>query len=228
MTSAEFAEPTRRYAHAVLGDDVEYAAMILHRSNLQAGAALRADAVLRREQITVHLPLTRVFEDLAPRLVDLDQDGAPEVMVVESDAQKGAQLAIYDANGTKVAATPHIGTRFRWLAPIGAADLDGDGYMEIAYIDRPHLAKTLRIWRFRDGALEPIVSTPGLTNHSIGEDFITSGIRDCGHGPEIVTANANWSRIMVSTLKGDQIQIRDIGAFDPKTRLTAALSCELN
>ena len=228
VTSAEFAAPTRRYAHAVLGDDVEYAALILHRSNLNADPALGSHAIMRREHITIRLPLTRVFEDLVPRLVDLDQDGAPEVIVVESDAQKGAQLAIYDASGTKMAATPHIGTRFRWLAPIGAADLDGDGYMEIGYIDRPHLAKTLRIWQFRDGALEPIASTPGLTNHRIGEDFITSAIRDCGQGPEIVTANANWSRIMVSTLEGDQIQTRDIGAFDPKTRLTAALACEVN
>ena len=228
VTSAEFAEPTLRYAHAVLGDDVEYGALILHRSNLKAGTALRSNAVLRREKITIRLPLTRVFEDLAPRLVDLDDDGAPEVMVVESDAQKGAQLAIYDASGTKIAATPHIGTRFRWLAPIGAADLDGDGHIEVAYVDRPHLAKTLRIWRFREGALEQVASTPGLTNHRIGEDFITSGIRNCGQGPEIVTANANWSRIMVSTLEDGQIRTRDIGAFDPKTRLTAALACEVN
>ena len=219
MTSAEFAEPTRRYAHAVLGDDVEYGALILHRTYADGTKA---------DGLSIRLPISSVFEDLVPRLADLNKDGTPEIVVVESDAQKGAQLAIYDANGTKVAATPHIGTRFRWLAPIGAADLDGDGYMEIAYIDRPHLAKTLRIWRFRDGALEPIASTPGLTNHRIGEDFITSGIRDCGHGPEIVTANANWSRIMVSTLEGDQIQTRDIGAFGPATRLGPALSCELN
>jgi hypothetical protein len=46
-----------------------------------------------------------------------------------------------------LAATPHIGSANRWLAPIGAADLDGDGRVEIAYVDRPHLARTLRIWR---------------------------------------------------------------------------------
>lgn len=213
VTSAEFTDPTRRYAHGVLGDDVEYGALVLYR----AGGP-----------ITVRLPSSQVFEDLAPRLVDIDADVAPEVMVVISDAQKGAQLAIYDADGTKIAATPHIGTRFRWLAPIGAVDLDGDGHTEVAYIDRPHLAKTLRIWRFRDGALEAVGSTPGLTNHRIGEDFITSGIRDCGQGPEVVTANANWSRIMVSTLTDGQIQTRDIGAFDPVTRLGPALACDIN
>ena len=41
---------------------------------------------------------------------------------------------------------------FTLLAPLGAADLDGDGKIELAYIDRPHLAKILRIWRFDDGA----------------------------------------------------------------------------
>lgn len=225
VTSAEFAEPTRRYAHAVLGDDVEYAALVLHRSHLKAAPALRSDAVPRLDQIKIRLPLNRVFEDLAPRLVDLDNDGAPEVLVVESDAQMGAQLAIYDADGTKIAATPHIGTRFRWLAPIGAADLDGDGHIEIAYIDRPHLAKTLRIWRFENGALTEVASLPGLTNHRIGEDFITSGIRECGAGPELVTVSANWRRVIVSNLEGGAIRTRDLGAFDPVQRLTPVLNC---
>ncbi len=103
--------PTDRYPHGVLGDELEWGALILE---LDSGTR-----VLR-------LPANRVFEDTAPRLVDLEGDGAPEVVVVESDASAGARLAVYDADGL-VAATPFIGTRFRWLAPVGAADLDGDG-----------------------------------------------------------------------------------------------------
>jgi len=148
----------------------------------------------------------------------------PEVIVVESHAQLGAQLAIYDESGTKIAATPHIGTRFRWLAPIGAADLDGDGYTEIAYIDRPHLAKTLRIWRYKEGALAEIASLPGLTNHRIGEDYISGGLRDCGETPELITASADWSRIISVTYDKGWAK-SDLGPFTGRQSVNQALQC---
>ncbi len=138
ITSATYTEPTTRYAHGVLGDAIEYGAIELV---LDTGSKL----ILR-------LPEERVFEDLEPRVQDLDGDGSAELIVIESHRDLGARLAVYDAQGF-VAATPYIGRSNRWLAPLGAADLDEDGAMELAYIDRPHLAKTLRIWRFKDRAL---------------------------------------------------------------------------
>jgi len=201
ITSARFTEPTPRYAHGVLGDDIEFGTLEITVEN-SAPQSFVAQPVYRRSVVTIQLPLDRVFEDLSPRLADVDLDGANEVIVVESSVHTGAQLAIYDTRGEKIAATPHIGTRFRWLAPIGAADLDGDGHVEIAYIDRPHLAKTLRIWRYKDSwnyndrKFTEIASLPGLTNHQIGDDFITGGIRDCGFGPELIVVNADWQEIV--------------------------------
>lgn len=224
VVSARYSEPTTRYGHAVLGDDVEYGALVLELENT-GSAGLSAKAVRRTSELLIRLPLDHVFEDTAPRLADVDGDGSPEVLVVETDVAQGAQLAIYDARGRKIAATPHIGTRNRWLAPVGAADLDGDGHAEIAYVDRPHLAKTLRIWRFRDGALAEVASRAGLTNHRIGEDFITSGIRDCGQGPELVMVSGDWRRIMAARLREGGIRTRDIGRFSPSTGLAAALAC---
>ena len=223
IVSAQFAEPTTRYAHAVLGDDVEYARLVIE---VETAATLgEPKAVLKRGLSTVDLPLTRVFEDIAPRLWDVTGDGLPEVVVIETDMARGAQLAIYDARGTKIAATPHIGQPHRWLAPIGAADLDGDGQIEIAYIDRPHLAKTLRIWRFHRGKLEEVATADGLTNHRIGEGFITSGQRDCGEGAEILTVDADWRRVMASLLREGAIESRDLGPYDPQLGLDPALSC---
>ncbi len=216
IIEARFTEPTKRYAHGVLGDDVEYGALELRVETRGSDSA----QTLR----TIRLPQDRVFEDLSPRLVDMDSDGTPEVVVVESHAQFGAQLAIYDESGTKIAATPHIGTRFRWLAPIGAADLDGDGYTEIAYIDRPHLAKTLRIWRYKDGALAEIASLPRLTNHRIGEDYISGGLRDCGETPELITASADWSRIISVTFNSGWTT-SDLGPFTGRQSINQALKC---
>ena len=210
IVSAEYANPTDRYAHGILGDAIEWGALQI---TTDTG---RRDFVL---------PEARVFEDVAPRLADLDGDGAPEVVVVETLNTAGAQLAIYDETG-KIAATPHIGQTNRWLAPIGVADLDGDGLMEIAYIDRPHLAKTLRVWRFVEGALVPVADLPGLTNHRIGESDIGGGIRDCGEGPEMITASADWSRVMATSLSNGVLTTRDVGRHVDRSSFAAALACQ--
>lgn len=208
--SAVYDAPTRRYPHGVLGDDVEYGALVIRTKG---------------QEITIHLPQDRVFEDLAPRLADLDHDGVPEIVTIESQAQTGAQLAVYDLAGQKIAATPHIGTRNRWLAPAGIGDLDGDGHVEIAYVDRPHLAKTLRIWRFTDGSLTEIATLPGLTNHRIGEDFISGGLRDCGDRPELILASADWRRIVSVRYDPQGWQHSDLGPFTGRQSLETARSC---
>ena len=212
LIEAEYTQPTTRYAHGVLGDDIEYGSLKL----TFAGS---------RNVWEVHLPQSRVFEDITPRLVDVDKDGQDEVVVVESDQYLGARLAIYNANGL-IAATPFIGRSNRWLAPIGAADLDGDGYLEIAYIDRPHLAKTLRIWRFSDGKLKEVTSEKGFTNHRIGWDHIPGGIRDCGQGPEMIVATADWSEIASVRLSHNgTLSLNLIENYDGPESLNSALDC---
>ena len=198
IVSANYTLPTTRYDHAILGDAIEYGALDLR---LDDGRNLR-----------LTLPENRVFEDIAPRLADLDGDGAPEVIVVETDLGRGARLAVYGAAGL-IAATPFIGRTHRWLAPIGAADLDGDGRVEIAYIDRPHLARTLKVWRFHDGRLTLVAKLGGLTNHQIGQDHITGGIRTCGQTPEIITLNAGWTQVMATRLQAGRLQSRALGPF---------------
>lgn len=210
IAGARYAAPTTRYAHEVLGDAVEWGALILTLSN---GQALR-----------IVLPETSVFEDVTPRLADVDGDGDAEVVAVESSLSRGARLAIYDETGL-VAATPHIGRAHRWLAPVGAADLDGDGHVELAYVDRPHLARVLRIWRFRDGGLHHLADAPGFTNHRIGWDFIAGGLRDCGEAPELVTASGDWTRILAARLANGRIETRDLGTYDGPESLEAALDC---
>lgn len=225
ISAARFVDPTGRYTHGVLGDAIEYGGLEL-RIETSRSASLSQDAAARQSTIRITLPLSRVFEDIAPRLVDMDGDGTMEVIVVETDIATGAQLAIYDARGRKITATPHIGQTNSWLAPVGAMDLDGDGYVEIAYIDRPHLARTLRIWRYRAGTLTQIASRDGLTNHKIGWDHIPGGIRSCHDAPEIITADVNWTRIIATSLDGARLISRDFGPYDGPDSLNAALACD--
>lgn len=211
VISAAYTEPTTRYDHGILGDAIEWGALELTLTDAR--------------KITLRLPQTHVFEDTAPRLVDVDLDGQNEVMVVETSLQFGARLAIYGADGL-VAATPNIGRTHRWLAPIGAADLDGDGRVEIAYIDRPHLARRLTIWRFEDGALTRVATRDGLTNHAIGQDNIGGGLRDCGNGIEMITASGDWARVIATRLVNDALVSRDLGPHTGRADLNAALDCQ--
>ncbi|MDA7424860.1 FG-GAP repeat domain-containing protein [Thalassococcus lentus] len=218
IEAARYEGATDRYPHAVLGDALEWHTLVVRLSD---GRSLKA----RYERPVV-------FEDLEPRLFDMDADGQPEVMVIESHETQGARLAFWglvDGALAPLATTPWIGTRFRWLAPLGAADLDGDGVMEFAYVDRPHLAKTLRVWRYvPDGAgkvrLEPVASQAGFSNHRIGWDYIEGGIRDCGRGPEMVLASGNWRSVQIVRWDGMDLRSEAVSDYSA-TAISKALAC---
>ena len=211
IVKAEYADPTDRYGHGVLGDDIEYGALRLTLS----------DGKVRR----FVLPETLVFEDVVPRVVDVGGPLGPEVIVVESSNTKGGRLVVYGADG-RLARTPFIGRAFRWLAPVGADDLDGDGAVEIVFVDRPHLAKTLRIWRFDGEGLTEVAALKGVTNHRIGEDYISGGIRDCGDGPEMIVADANWQNIVAVQFDGQAVSSKILAKFRGRESFAKVLDCK--
>ena len=225
ILSATFTEPTTRYAHGVLGDAVEWGSL-----EVEVGARVEGGLFTGSRSLTYGftLPDRLVYEDLEPRLWDVNGDGAPEVVVVLTDRDQGASLVIIGLEDDKpvvIASTPHIGQSNRWLAPVGAADLDGDGAVEIAFVDRPHLARTLRVWRLRDDSFTEVAAIEGLTNHRIGDDFIQSGLRDCGAGPQFVMASADWSRVMAVALEDGRLTTSDLGAYVDRSSIDAALGC---
>ncbi|MFN7225235.1 MAG: FG-GAP repeat domain-containing protein [Paracoccaceae bacterium] len=198
IASARLVDPTDRYDHAVLGDALEWAGLEM---TLSDGRRLR-----------VTLPDSHVFEDVTARVADFDGDGRTEVMVVETSLRQGASLAIYDATG-KRAATPYIGQPHRWLSPAGWGDFDGDGRTEIAYIDRPHLKKSLVFVRFDGTDLIEIVRAPGFTNHRIGDSDISGGTRSCPGSDSLIVASADWARALAVTLGSQGVTATDIGPW---------------
>ena len=224
---ATLAGPTERYPHNVLGDIPAFGELIVE-------VALCADCPEPRRIAHLTLPESRVFEDIAPRLWDITGDGRPEVVLVESDAALGARLTVWTLRAPgaqaghlirRLAATPFIGTRFRWLAPVGAADFTGDGQAEIAYVETPHLGKTLRLVRRQSDRLVELAAHPGVTNHRIGDPFIAGGLRDCGAGPEVILARADWSRAVALRFRTDRFIETDLGPIAGPEGLSAHLTC---
>ena len=148
---------TGRYGHGILGDAIEAAGVGIER----------ADGTFSYYE----LPDEAVYEDRRARLFDLDGDGADEVVVVKSYLNAGAALAVLEATGAALepaAEGDPIGISNRWLNPAGAADFDGDGAPEVAYVETPHIGGTLRLFAYADGRLTQEAAARGFSNHAIG------------------------------------------------------------
>jgi hypothetical protein len=176
IAEAWFADPTTRYRHYVLGSRYEAASLAVR---LRDGSTRK-----------LTLPESSVFEDRQPRLADLDGDGVDEVVVVHSYLDRGAALAVVALRNGKldiVAETPPTGRPNTWLNPAGVADFDGDGQLDVAYVQMPHVLGLLRVWTLRQGQFVEIAQTRGASNHVAGSphlgmaavaDFDGDGVAD--------------------------------------------------
>ena len=159
IAAAWFSGPVDRYRHSPFGTDK-------HPSVLTVSMA--DHRVLR-----LPLPPDSVFEDRVPRIVDIDGDGQDEIVVIRSYMKKGSALAIVSAAGGQLAIlaeTPAIGVPFRWLNPVGFADFDGDGKIDIALVVTPHAMGELQIWSKDGRTLELIAKQEDVSNHVNGSD----------------------------------------------------------
>ncbi len=155
--SAWLIKPTRRYDHGVLGDQIEAGGV---RVKDRAGNIF--DYVLDDRA---------VFEDRLVRFWHIDSAADPALVIVQSGLESGAQLVALGLRGgaiRKLAWSQPIGQANRWLNPVGAADFDGDGRIEIAAVITPHFGALLRLYRLQAGRLVPVFEAHGFSNHGIG------------------------------------------------------------
>jgi hypothetical protein len=192
---AWYARPTTRYGHGVLGDAVE------------AGSLVAEDAAGRRYEHV--LPETHVFEDITPRIADLDGDGRNEVVTIRSSLSKGAAVAVLglrDGRLVLLDATPEIGRPNRWLNIAGIADYTGAGVPVVAWVETPHIGGILKMAAFESGRLNVFANTySGFSNHFISSrelglaatgDFTGDGV------PDLALPNADRRSLMIAARTG--------------------------
>ena len=161
--------PTERYPHTALGSRTHAGSvhvLVASTPGTRAGTL---------QEIIYRLPIHRVFEDLTLRLTDIDQDGRDEIIVIEADALRGASvvvLGLEDSPSGKTlkekARSAPAGSTFRWLNPVGVADFDGDGKLDVAAVITPHIGGVLTLYHYRPPQLVPYARAMDTSNHLMG------------------------------------------------------------
>lgn len=199
IAEAWYSEPTTRYAHAVLGDGIEAGALKVKNN--------------RGETYTFRLPNTEVFEDIAPRLADLDGDGRTEVITILSSRTGGASIAVFNLNGNafiKVAQTPHIGRPNRWLNIAEIDHFGGNRRPDIAAVITPHLAGVLQFYRFRGGRLVLLAQAQGFSNHFIGSNELrlsASADFNQDHIPDLAIPSLSRRELVIIGTRNGQLDV---------------------
>jgi hypothetical protein len=154
---AQYAMPTEKYTHGIMGDKIEAEQLVVV-----------VDSVFYEHK----LPDEYVFEDIRPRLYDVDGDGELEFITIRTNVSQGAGIAIYkivDEQLVEYAQVPEIGTSNRWLNIVAINDLDNDGIVELVWIETPHIGGILKIAKIKAGLLQVLAEKAQYSNHAIGE-----------------------------------------------------------
>lgn len=218
VVEAHYVAPTARYAHGVLGDAIE------------AGGLAVRDAAGRRHVLM--LSGDSVFEDITPRLADLDGDGGAEVIAVRSYLARGSALAVYGMRGdafVPIAETAPIGRPGRWLNPAAIADVTGDGRLEVAIVRTPHIGGRLEVWRLRAGGLSRLAALDGFSNHVIGSrnlGLAAVGDVDGDGVADLVLPDARRTALVAVTLAGGRARIIGRAAMPAPVVGTVSISGE--
>ena len=165
---AVLASPTDRYAHGVLGDAIE-------------AAAVEWVDVCNDTSGRIEIPAPDVIEGVAPILADIDDDSQIEVLVTVSNSSGGARLVAYELDGTLLAESAPIGQGNRWRNQLGVGQFGSGGELEIIDVQTPHIGGIVQAFQLIDGengaTLERVAFSPGaFTSHPIRTRNLDMGI----------------------------------------------------
>jgi len=193
---AQYAMPTDRYRHGILGDRVEGGQLVVVVDSIFYELTLE-------EQY--------VFEDIRPQLYDVDGDDELEFITLRTHTALGGGIAIYKIINEQLvewANVAEIGRSNRWLNVVAIHDLDADGAVELAWIETPHIGGTLKVTKITAGTLDVIAETAQYSNHVIGErNLCLSALTEQAGQKIIYVPNQNRNRIVGFTFKNGQWQL---------------------
>ena len=193
---AQYAMPTEKYSHGILGDKIEAGQLV---------------AVVDSVFYELTLPGEFVFEDISPRLYDVDGDTELEFITIRTNISQGAGIAIYkiiDEQLVEYAHVPEIGTTNRWLNIVAINDLDSDGIVELVWIQTPHIGGNLKAAKIKAGTLKVLAEKAQYSNHAIGERNLCLSILTVQFNQKVFyVPNQSRNKIIGFTFKNNEFDV---------------------
>lgn len=193
---AQYAMPTEKYSHGILGDKIE---------------AEQLGVVVDSVFYEFNLSSEYVFEDIRPRLYDVDGDNELEFITIRTNVSKGAGIAIYKIVGEQLVEYAHlseIGTTHRWLNIVAINDLDNDGVVELVWIETPHIGGILKVAKIQAGTLQVLDEIGQYSNHAIGErNLCLSVLTEQLNKKVFYVPNQSRDKIIGFTFENDELHV---------------------
>ena len=190
--TAAYQNPIERYGHFALGHPHEYAALVVQTDTGQSH--------------TWELAEDEVFEDLRPRLHRFSTGGPVELLTIVSSRSVGSRLVVFGfTNGrlSMLSQSKPVGVPMRWLNPVGVADLDGDGALEVAAVVTPHIGGMLRVYQKRGKDLVAFAELPGFSNHLYGSpELAMSAALNWGGTMRLLVPDIERTTLRIIALRG--------------------------
>ena len=211
--------PTDRYTHGVLGDNIEATGITLVETNPEA-------KILQ----TIHIPGTDVIEGIYPIWADLNNDGEREIIVTLSNAQDGARIVAFredpstsSGQAALLAEGPAIGIGYRWRHQLVVAPFGESGENLLAVVRTPHIGGVVEFYRLNENKLEIVNTIPGISTHSIGSRNLftaQAGDFDNDGQVEVLAPDQSHTRLGIVGMDNDDFTWIDLEA-DLVTNLAA-------
>ena len=196
--------PTDRYAHGVLGDELEAAAITLIETTPEPRISNR-----------ISIPEPAVIEGVSPIWADINNDGELEIIVTLSNAQNGARIVAYKQDGSLLAEGPAIGTGFRWRHQLVVAPFGSSGEKLLAVVRTPHIGGVVEFYRLNGDKLEITTEIPGFSTHSIGSrNLFTAQAGDFDNDGqiELLAPDQSHARLGIVGVDNDPVLWLSLGA----------------
>lgn len=199
-------EPSTRYQHGVIGDDLEGISLAVFTNTLEPLASFT-------------LPEPFVFEQR--RVLPFNMGAKDGILATRSSSRSGAGvvlLSLEEGNLTISAEAPPIGSGFRWLNLF--ASQDGFAYA----VRTPHIGGAFQRYQLDNDKLTIEPFQLGVTNHVIGSRNLDLGVLlpSSSSSPTFALPNQALNQIKLISCNADACAV--LNSFDLEARLSSNLS----
>lgn len=209
-----FTDPTNRYPHGVLGDDLEAGSITLIETH-----------PIPRIASVISLPDNEVAEGIAAIWADVTGDAQKEIIATISDVDHGAGIEVFSESGEILAAGPKMGQPYRWRHQIAFGPIGWGGNNELIVVRTPHIAGTVEYYEFKEDQLRLVAEFPGITSHILGSrnlDMAAAGDFDGDGAVELLLPNPQLTELIA--VRRTQTSAEEVWRLPIQGRLSTNLA----